>query len=260
MLKLTSKTAKILYSIVVSIIIAFIWNNAWKITSILGIPPGSLLNKVVRDLIVIIPVLMLTAFVIKPKEIFPFLGLNGNIIKGLGIAFFCVIPLYIIFPFFGGINSDLTFPLLLQKSILPGFKEEFICRAFMFGLLFQYAKTGFCWAVILPALYFGSLHLYQGHDVVSSLAAFGVTFIGAVYFSWMYVEWNFNLWVPIGLHMLMNGAWIIFSLEGTEVAAGGLISNIARVISILLAVGLTIWHKKRTKPRFSASLSNSSSC
>lgn len=87
MLKLTSKTAKILYSIVVSIIIAFIWNNAWKITSILGIPPGSLLNKVVRDLIVIIPVLMLTAFVIKPKEIFPFLGLNGNIIKGLGIAF-----------------------------------------------------------------------------------------------------------------------------------------------------------------------------
>ena len=138
--------------------------------------------------------------------------------------------------------------------------EEFMFRAFMFGLLFRYAKTGFFWSVILPALLFGSLHLYQGHDMVSSLAAFGVTFIGAVYFSWMYVEWNFNLWVPIGLHMLMNGAWIIFSLEGTEVAAGGLISNIARVISILLAVGLTIWHKKRTKPRFSASLSNSSSC
>ena len=62
-------------------------------------------------------------------------------------------------------------------------------RAFMFGLLFRYAKTGFFWAVILPALYFGSVHLYQGHDVLSALAAFGVTFIGALYFSWMYVEY-----------------------------------------------------------------------
>ena len=249
MLKLKSKTAKILYSIIASIIIALLWNNAWKITSLLGITAGSLLNKVVRDIIVIIPVLFLTALIIRPKDIFSFLGLNRNIIKGLGIALLCVSPLYIIFPFFGGINSDLTFPLLLQKSILPGFKEEFICRAFMFGLLFRYAKTGFSWAVILPALYFGSVHLYQGHDALSALAAFGVTFIGALYFSWMYVEWNFNLWVPIGLHMLMNGAWVIFSMEGTEVAAGGLISNIARVISILLAIGITVWYKRKNESK-----------
>lgn len=249
MLKLTSKSTKILYSIVASIIIALLWNNAWKITSLLDIVSGSLLNKVVRDIIVIIPVFILTAVVIKSKEILSFLGLNRNIIKGLGIALLCVTPLYIIFPFFGGINSDLTLSLLLQKSILPGFKEEFICRAFMFGLLFRYAKTGFSWAVILPALYFGSMHLYQGHDALSALAAFGVTFIGALYFSWMYVEWNYNLWVPIGLHMLMNGAWVIFSMEGTEVAAGGLISNVARVISILFAIGLTIWYKRKNETR-----------
>ena len=249
MFNLSTKFAKILYSIVVSVIIALLWNNAWKITSMLEIASGSLLNKVIRDLIVIIPVLLLTAIVIKPKDIFSFLGLNRNIIKGLGIAILCVAPLYIIFPLFGGINTDLTIPLLLQKSILPGFKEEFICRAFMFGLLFRYSKTGFSWAVILPALYFGSVHLYQGHDALSTLAAFGVTFIGALYFSWMYVEWNFNLWVPIGLHMLMNGAWVIFSMEGTEVAAGGLISNIARVISMLLAIGLTVWHKRKNETK-----------
>ncbi len=249
MLNLTTKSAKILYSIVASVIIAILWNNAWKITYMLGIAPDSLLNKITRDLIVIIPLLLLTAIAIKPKEIFSFLGLNRNIIKGFGIALLCVAPLYIIFPLFGGINSDLTIPLLLQKSILPGFKEEFICRAFMFGLLFRYARTGFSWAVILPALYFGSVHLYQGHDALSALAAFGVTFIGALYFSWMYVEWNFNLWVPIGLHMLMNGAWVIFSMEGTEVAAGGLISNIVRVISIFLAVGLTVWYKRKNETK-----------
>lgn len=49
--------------------------------------------------------------------------------------------------------------------------------------------------------------------------------------------------------MLMNGAWVIFSIEGTEVAAGGLISNIARVISILLAVGLTVWYKRNNQTK-----------
>lgn len=61
----------------------------------------------------------------------------------------------------------------------------------------------------------------------------------------MYVEWNFNLWVPVGLHILMNGAWVIFTMDGTEVAAGGLISNIVRVTSILLAITITVWYKKR---------------
>ncbi|WP_296114104.1 CPBP family intramembrane glutamic endopeptidase [uncultured Alistipes sp.] len=111
--------------------------------------------------------------------------------------------------------------------------------------LFETLPTGFFWAVILPALYFGSVHLYQGHDLLSALAAFGVTFIGALYFSWMYVEWNFNLWIPAGLHILMNGAWHVFTMEGTEVAAGGLISNTARIISIALAIALTVHHHKR---------------
>lgn len=249
MLKLTSKTAKILYSIIASVLLMIVYDQAWRITALLGLHSTSLSKFIVGYLIMFIAVIILTNFVIKPKELFPFLGLNGNIAKGFCISLICVLPLFILFQILGSFNSDTTLSLILRKSIFPGFMEEFMFRAFMFGLLFRYAKTGFCWAVVLPALYFGSLHLYQGHDVVSSLAAFGVTFIGAVYFSWMYVEWNFNLWVPIGLHMLMNGAWIIFSLEGTEVAAGGLVSNIARVISILLAVGLTIWHKKKNETK-----------
>lgn len=86
----------------------------------------------------------------------------------------------------------------------------------------------------------------KGHDVMSGLAAFGVAFMGAVYFSWMYVAWNFNLWVPVGLHLLMNAAWVIFNVTGTEVAAGGLISNTVRVASIALAVAITLyWHKRK---------------
>lgn len=249
MLKLISKRAKILYTILACILLMVVYDQAWRITALLGLHSASLSKFIVGYSIMFIAVIILTMVVIKPKKIFSFLGLNGNIAKGFYISFICVLPLFILFSIFGSFNSDTTFSLILRKSVFPGFMEEFMFRAFMFGLLFRYAKTGFFWAVILPALLFGSLHLYQGHDVLSSLAAFGVTFIGAVYFSWMYVEWNFNLWVPIGLHILMNLTWVIFTLEGTEVAAGGLISNIARVISILLAVGLTIWYKKRNETK-----------
>lgn len=244
MISLSSKTSKIIYSIVACVLLMIAYNEAWRVTALLGLHSASLLKFVVGYSIMLIAVMILTAIVIRPKELLSFLGLNGNMPKGFGIAFICVLPLFIVFPIFGSFNTDASLPFILRKSIFPGFMEEFMFRAFMFGLLFRYAKIGFFWAVILPALLFGSLHLYQGYDVLSSLAAFGVTFLGAVYFSWMYVEWNFNLWVPVGLHMLMNGAWVLFTMEGTEVAAGGLISNIVRVISILLAIAITVYYKK----------------
>lgn len=250
MISLSSKTLKILYSIVAGIlVVAVVWGNTWKLTEFLNIQSGTLLNRLVKDMILILSVLFFTSIVIKPKDVLSFLGLNGNIVKGLGIALLCVAPIYIGFTIFGTFNADTSLALLLSKSILPGFKEEFVFRAFMFGLLFRYSKTGFLGAVIFPALYFGSLHLYQGHDIISSLAAFGLTFLGAIYFSWMYVEWNFNIWVPVGLHILMNGAWVLFTMEGTEVAAGGMISNTMRVISILLAIFITIWYKKKNNTK-----------
>lgn len=206
---------------------------------------SSILGLSIKALLLTLAVLILTTVVVKPKEVFSFLGLSGNMLKGFGIALLCVLPLYLVFPFFGSLNTELTFTVFYDRCILTGFKEELVFRALMFGLLFRYAKTGFFWAVILPALYFGSVHLYQGHDALSSLAAFGVTFIGALYFSWMYVEWNFNIWIPVGLHILMNGAWHIFIMEGTEVAAGGLISNMARIVSMALAIAITVYYHKR---------------
>lgn len=102
-----------------------------------------------------------------------------------------------------------------------------------------------------PSVLFGLGHIYQGHDIVSSLAAFGVTFIGSVYFCWMYAAWKFNLWVPIWLHILMNAAWVIFNVTGTEDAVGGLSSNLVRVVSIVLAIAITIYfHKKKRVETF----------
>lgn len=245
MFQLKSKTAKIIYSIVASVIVILIWREIGTVPILLNVPNDSILGLSIKALCLTTVTLILTMAVIKPREVFSFLGLNRNILKGFGIALLCVSPLYIAFPFFGEINTGMRFYVLYERCILAGFDEELVFRAFMFGMLFRYAKTGFFWAVILPALYFGSTHLYQGDDLLSAIAAFGVTFLGALYFSWVYAEWNFNIWIPIGLHMLMNTAWYVFIVEGTEVAAGGLISNIVRIISIVLAIAITVLHHKR---------------
>ena len=63
-------------------------------------------------------------------------------LKGFGVALLCVLPLYLLFPVFGNLNTDVTFSVIYGRAILTGFKEELVFRAFMFGLLFRYAKTG----------------------------------------------------------------------------------------------------------------------
>ena len=122
--------------------------------------------------------------------------------------------------------------------------EELVYRGFVFGQLFRYARWGFLPAALLAALAFGSLHLYQGHDPVSALTAFGVTALGSIFFSWLYVEWNYNLWSVIWLHTLMNLPWIVFRVS-TSGAVGDIGANALRLCTIILAIGLTVAYKRK---------------
>lgn len=209
------------------------------------------LQKVVeslaRHLIICVPVAVALFLLHKPKDIFHALGLDGGFIKGMIFALISTLPLFIVFPIVGKFNTELTLTKLIPSTVFVAFFEEMIFRGFIFGQLFRYCKLGFGWAVLIPAILFGSLHLYQGHDLISSLTAFGVTFIGALYFSWIYVKWDFNLWCPIGLHFFMNLSWQLFIVEGNSVAAGGVISNILRVLSIVIAIVLTVMYRRRAR-------------
>lgn len=143
MIRLTSKTARILYSILASVIIFLFWRNLGFAAALFDVPGNSILGLSIKTLLLTLVALVLTMVVIKPKELFSFLGLSGNILKGCGIALLCVLPLYLIFPVFGNFNTELTCSVIYDRAILTGFKEELVFRAFMFGLLFRYAKTGF---------------------------------------------------------------------------------------------------------------------
>ncbi len=75
-----------------------------------------------------------------------------------------------------------------------------------------------------------------------SIGVFSVTFLGAAWFAWLYVEWNNNLWVPITLHSLMNLYWGLFTLEDN--ALGGIWANVFRGMVIAISIVVTIRRNK----------------
>lgn len=200
----------------------------------------------VMHVIVCLPVVIVLLFLHGRKDFPRSLGLDGNFIKGIVFALISTLPLFISFPVVGDFNGGLTWDKLVRSAFIAAFFEEVIFRGFIFGQLFRYCKIGFWWSVIIPSLLFGSIHLYQGSDPLSSLAAFGVTFIGGLFFSWIYVKWDFNLWCPVGLHFFMNMSWLLFTVEGNSVAAGGVVSNVFRILSVVVAIVLTnVYLRKR---------------
>lgn len=144
------------------------------------------------------------------RDIASSMGLSHGFGTGLLFAVTATLPMITGYAVIGEFDRELSADEAFTWIFIAGMFEELVYRGFVFGQLFRYARWGFLPAALLAALAFGSLHLYQGHDPVSALTAFGVTALGSIFFSWLYVEWNYNLWSVIWLHTLMNLPWIVF--------------------------------------------------
>jgi len=202
-----------------------------------------LLSYFLTYLIIGIPFFIGTYLINLNKNIWKDLGLNGNIIKPFGYALLFSIPMlfggFIFFKF----NSEINIQNMIAGSIVIGFIEELFFRGFLFGQLFKNTKLGFIPAIFFGALVFAMGHLYQSQDFYELVGIFTVTFMGAILFAWLYVEWNYNLWVPIFLHALMNLSWDLFNMD--ETALGGLLPNILRGLTITIAIVFTIVYKRK---------------
>ena len=170
-------------------------------------------------------------------------GLNNGFLFGLIFSLGAVSPMLISSAFEGSINDNLDILNLLKNTLFAGFMEEFLFRGFLFGLLFYYLGWGFIPASLVGAFVFGIGHLYQGESLAETIGVFSVTAIGAVWFSWLYVEWNKNLWIPVFLHVFMNLSWILFDVSSN--ALGGMYSNLFRAITIALTIIITIKYSKK---------------
>jgi hypothetical protein len=172
------------------------------------------------------------------NKLFSSLGLKKGFFKGFLFALVTVSPMLLSSAFIGKISSDFKILNLVQQTLLAGFMEEYLFRGFLFGLLFLKLRWGFIPASILGAIIFGLGHIYQGNTFAETSGVFFITAIGAVWFSWLYVEWDNNLWIVVFLHILMNLSWILFDVSSN--ALGGIYVNLFRVITIALTIIITI--------------------
>ncbi|WP_373073676.1 lysostaphin resistance A-like protein [Zeaxanthinibacter enoshimensis] len=179
------------------------------------------------------------------KKFFSALGLNRPFLTGAVFALACTLPMYIGYAVFFKINPELSWNDILVGVLAAAFFEELYFRGFLFGQLYRYTRLGFILSVFLGALVFGLLHLYQSTDPMESLMIFLITFLGGILFAWIFVEWGYNIWVPICLHLFMNLAWELFDIS--ENAMGNTYANIFRLFTVLLVIILTLVYKRKKR-------------
>lgn len=191
----------------------------------------------------IIPGLLCTGLLFGFKKMVDNLGLSKNMGWAFLFSLATVSPMFISSAIMGRFDNSLSILDILRATVFAGLMEEFLFRGFLFGLLFRRLGWGFIPAGLVGALIFGWAHLYQGTSVGETFGVFIVTFMGALWFAWLYIEWNNNLWVPIFLHIFMNLSWTLFDMG--ENALGDVLTNVFRLITIGITVVLTVRHRKK---------------
>ncbi|MCF8463459.1 MAG: CPBP family intramembrane metalloprotease [Flavobacteriales bacterium] len=174
------------------------------------------------------------------------LGLRGNVFRAVVLAFVFSMPMMVGYGLPSGFRISIDGREFWFGCVFAAFFEELYYRGFFFGQLYRKTKLGFFPALIVPALIFASLHLYQSQDLATLVGIFITTFMGAGLFAWLYCEWNYNLWVPIFLHFFMNLSWSLFD-DVADNALGDVNANIYRALTILLAIGGTLVYKRRMR-------------
>ncbi len=164
------------------------------------------------------------------------LGLKVGLIVGIKWGFIMTLPMLIGYAL---VSRKFTFNVadLIAYSVLAALAEEILFRGFLFGQLSRYANWKLWMGALAEASIFGFVHLYQANDWLSAMGIFGITFAGGLLFGWLYIKLNYNLWLPIVLHMLMNAYWGIFDMG--QNALGGTFGNVFRAAAVLVAIYVT---------------------
>ena len=106
-------------------------------------------------------------------------------------------------------------PLFSVMAFTAGFTEEVIFRAFCMHYLYAtlpLSPNTFYIIIIVPAVIFAIVHLYQGPEAVVKILAFGLLF-GFIYF------YSQSLWLVIALHFIVDmigGLISIFIIRGQQ--------------------------------------------
>ena len=231
----------------------YVGSTSRNLVNVLAGDGPSLLRHIIRVLLhypgpyILVPAFV-TALIVGRKNVLHVWGFDKMPWRGLGFAFLCTLPLPLVYTFAYPISETSTLLVrTLNSAVLPGISEEVLFRCFLFGVLFKVAKWGFLPAAMLGAVIFGGGHIYQGHALLDSLGVFGITAVAALWWAWVYVEWDYNPWVPIGFHVFMNGWFVLFTVS--ETAMLPIVGEIARASVVVISIAVTLVIKRRNGGR-----------
>ncbi|MGB3470501.1 MAG: CPBP family intramembrane glutamic endopeptidase [Erythrobacter sp.] len=166
-------------------------------------------------------------------------GLAKPIAAATIFAAILFIPAYAIAWMASGLSDEAGAQAIAFGGIIFPVFEEVSYRGIAIGVLMMHFRWPFLVAALLPSLFFGAFHMYQGDGLEESLGIAAITAFGGVWFGWVFWKWGFNLWPAIFLHAGLNSAWTLFALG--ENAMGGQLGNAIRGGVIVGSIVLTMW-------------------
>lgn len=174
------------------------------------------------------------------------LGLLAPVARGLAFAAIASFPMLVAFAATSHVNPKLSALGVLVYCFVSPFAEEVMFRAYLFKQLYRRARVGFWFSALLPSAMFALAHVYQAGSLSDLLGIVAITGLGGLLFCWVFMKWQDNVWPVFGLHAAMNLWWEVFAVDDT--ALGGWLANGARLVTVVLAIALTICKDRIWKP------------
>lgn len=176
------------------------------------------------------------------------LGLAGSAARGLGLAFVASLPMLVTLFFVRKGAIHFSAETMLSSVVLAAVTEEVLFRGYLFRQLYRRAGWRFVPAVLVTGMLFGLAHISTAlrGGAMEVVGVVVITTLGGAFFAGLFVRWNDNLWVPIGMHLFMNAWWELFAVSPSAIGNWG--ANGARALAIVTAIGLTLRFTKRAHP------------
>lgn len=214
-----------------------IWRPALKSAGFNIIPYLGSALVTLGDIVLLLALLAIVVG-LKPKATLQLAGLDQPIGRPLIWAAAVFLPV-IVLTVLLGVHPLVASPVnWVWPSVLGPFSEELFYRGLAVGVLIRVCGWQMWQACLVPAVFFGIAHLWQGSDLLSIAGVVAITGLGGLLFGWLFVRWHYNLWPAVLLHIGMNSFWTIFALG--ENAIGSEMGNMLRLAIVVMAIVLSL--------------------
>ncbi|WP_329854877.1 CPBP family intramembrane glutamic endopeptidase [Stenotrophomonas pavanii] len=206
---------------------------------------GSLLDNALAVLMAV-----LLALLLRPRGmgLLASLGLRGNGWGGPLWVLLASLTCWLGLALLGTPNTALTVLDATMLAVMFPLAEEVLFRGLGFVLLVKIVRAPWPWLALPQALLFGMVHWlgFGGLDGGGTALFVGaVIALGGFIFAWLDHLDGDTLWCGLILHVSMNLAWNVFSLD--DAVALGWQATGLRIGTALLAVAALAWQVRRRR-------------